>query len=117
MSIKITKEVKTVLREISLKEPLDGAGFKTAKVLLNFEIINRSEALDLLKESDVVLLKRTVKGWGDPKRDGKGGFEDEDGNAIPFTPENFDAIMDIPWISAGCGRAYMETAYGAKLGN
>lgn len=117
MGIKISTGPKTVLREIAVNEPIDGAGYKKHKVLASFEVVGKAEATELIKEGDVQLLNRVLVGWGDPKRDNRGGFEDDNGNPIPFSAEKRDEVLDTPWIAASMARGYMECAYGSKLGN
>lgn len=105
---------KTVTREITLSEPLDGSGFKKHRALFTFEIIGKNEAKGL---SDEELIARVVKGWGDPARSGKGGFENEDGSPVPFSEETLMAYADKSWIAAGIVKGYLDIAFGGKLGN
>lgn len=108
---------KEVRREIKINEPQDGTGFKSHRVLVTFEVLNKDEAKDLAAEGDDALITRVLKSWGDPKKDGKGGFDDESGNPLPFTPETIASLLNTPWISSGLVRGYFDVAYGGKLGN
>lgn len=108
---------KIVRREVTIKEPLNGTNFKSNKVLVELEIIDRDEATDLSKDGDSPLLHRVVLGWGDPKRDGRGGFEDAHGNPLPVTDEMKSKLFAKPWIARGLVEGYFSAAYGAKLGN
>ena len=110
-------EAKQVLREITIKEATDGTGFKTFRVKVAFEVIDKDEALDLSREGDDALMTRVLKGWGDPKRGGKGGFDDMNGEPLPFTPEMIAKIMKKTHIATGLVRGYFDVAHGGKLGN
>lgn len=109
-----TEKNKTVTREITVSEPLDGSSFKKHRVLFTFEIIGKNEAKGL---SDEELMQRVVKGWGDSAREGKGGFEDEQGNPIPFSEQALAQYADVPWVAAGIVKGYLDIAFGGKLGN
>jgi hypothetical protein len=122
MRIDIDNEVtqpKLVTREITIKEATDGTGFKTFRVKVTYELINRDEALDLAREDngDEALMARVLKGWGDPRRDGRGGFDDMNGNPLPFTPETLSKLMKKTNISTGLVQGYFDVARGGKLGN
>lgn len=117
MSFTLQTGPKIVRREVTVKEPMNGTGFKAHKLLIDFEVIPKSEAVDLSKDGDSPLLMTVIKGWGDPKRDGRGGVENADGTPVPFSEEALAQLVDIPWVSTGLARAYMDTAYGGKLGN
>lgn len=115
MAITISKNPKLISRVITIKEPLDGKGYKTHSIKVTFEVIPRDEADDLAKAADNSFMERVVKGWGDEQ--GNGGFKDEDGSNIAFSAETLDAVTNIPWINSGFIKNYFEVAYGGKLGN
>ena len=118
MGIKISTKPKLVSRKITIKEPINGTEYTNHKVMVTFEIIPRSEAEAVTKEDGAPLMERVLKGWGDPLNDNKGGFQDENGDALEFTPENLTAVNNVPWINAAFIKAYFEICYGgAKLGN
>lgn len=108
---------KEVRREIKINEPQDGSGYKANRVVVTFEVIDKDEAKDLSAEGDDALITRVLKGWGDPKKGGKGGFDDANGEPLPFTPEIIAKLLNKPWISSGLVRGYFDVAYGGKLGN
>ena len=118
MGIKISSGPKLVTRKIAIKEPINGTEYTTHRIMVTFDVIPRSEAEQVTKEDGAPLMERVLKGWGDPLNDGKGGFEDENGKALEFTPENLTAVNNVPWINAALIKAYFEVCYGgAKLGN
>lgn len=110
-------QAKEVRREIKINEPQDGTGYKTHRVVVTFEVLNKDVAKDLTAEGDDALITRVLKGWGDPKKGGKGGFDDANGEPLPFTDEVIADLLNRPWISSGLVRGYFDVAYGGKLGN
>lgn len=115
MAIKLHTGNKRVSRVIEVREPLDGAAFKSHRVRVTFEILNKAEALEIVKQEDAPLLRRVVVGWGDES--GRGGFDDESGAPIPFSAEALEQVVEIPWIAAALVRGYFDAANGGKLGN
>ena len=109
--------VKQVRREILIKEATEGSGFKNHRVMVTFEVIDKSEFKALASEGDDAVIERVLKGWGDPKKDNKGGFDDMNGEPLPFTPEVLAKLLEKQWIGSGLVRAYTDVAYGGKLGN
>lgn len=110
-------QVKEVRREIKINEPQDGTSYKTQRVVVTFEVLNKDDAKDLAAEGDDALITRVLKSWGDPKKGGKGGFDDQDGEPLPFTPDVIAGLLNTPWIASGLVRGYFDVAYGGKLGN
>jgi hypothetical protein len=108
---------KIVNRLVTLKEPTDGTGFKTHQVYVSYKLMPRAQADALAKESDVTFLKTALVGWGDPKKGNKGGFDDEEGNPLPFNDEMIEAVCETMWVASGLARAYFDAAIGGRAGN
>jgi hypothetical protein len=56
-------------------------------------------------------LRRIVKSWSD--------MSDDDGEAVPFTPENFETAIRWQWFRTGVYDAYADSLNGqeARSGN
>ena len=107
---------KIVHRLVTLKEASDGVSFKLHKAKVSFKLLPREEADQLSSEAPVAFLKEVVVGWGDPQT-GKGGFEDEDGNPLPFNDEMMDAVCSESWRVMGLIRGYFDASLGGRAGN
>lgn len=60
-------------------------------------------------KKDEALLRRVVKGWVDVVGD--------DGQPVPFNPENFEAFLSIPSVVQASAVKYMKTMNGVREGN
>jgi hypothetical protein len=60
-------------------------------------------------QSDREFVEQHVIGWEQ--------VSDEAGNALPFTPENLSAALDIPYVLAGFARALVECSRGIAAKN
>ena len=54
-------------------------------------------------------LKDRITGWED--------FADEQGEPLPFTPENLAAVLDVPYLRGPIERGLVEASQGARAKN
>src|SRR5688572_354029 len=82
--------------------PKDGGGFHPGREFqCTFKLLPQSQmdtALDKLKADDVDLLRTLVLDWT--------GVQDHDGSEFPFSEENRDTFIDIPYVRTAMIKSY-----------
>lgn len=74
-----------------------------------FKRCTNQELEDLRQKTGKEVLKEVVTGWT--------GVTDEDGAAVPFTEENFDALMQIPAASFALVKGFWDSIVVAREKN
>lgn len=80
--------------------------FETHRITVTFRALPLDEAADAM-EGDAPrepLLERVVIGWD--------GVQDEDGEALPCTPENVRRLCRIGYVGAALTEAYFRALTG-----
>jgi hypothetical protein len=109
-------------RNVSVKIPLDYGKFNTVNIEMHFRRLSVDELTERLVDAQnvakqveageisatydhaVIQLLRDTVGWAK--------VIDEDGQEVPFTEENYRALLNIP-----CYRRAISTAYNEDLLN
>lgn len=86
--------------------PVDDGKYDVKTFSVKFEAIDQDRITDLLTGSDGDLLKEVVTGWSD--------YAGIQGNEIPFSDEERDKLLKIPYVRAAMVKAFFEAINGVK---
>lgn len=90
---------------VDVKKPIDGGKTLTQRFTAQFEIIDTEQLQQAIVDGDH--LERVLIGWGD---DIKGA----DGQPLPYTAENKQALLRIPYVRAAVMNAWVEASSGRE---
>jgi hypothetical protein len=94
--------------QVRVNVPLEQGGFREETFFAICERFSEDERDELINTKYIEVLRKKMKGWV---------MEDHARQPVPFTPENFEAFLQMPGaISATC-RAYFNANVGAKEKN
>lgn len=100
-------------RKINIKVPLDLGKFDKASFIVEFRLVPVSEIKDTLERAknqeltDEDILKQNILGWE--------GVSDAEGESLPFTDNNLDQLLDIPYVRKPLMDALMEDMLGKEV--
>ncbi len=98
--------------KVDVRVPVDG-GFRTETFTAHFKALPKEEALALVLEAqengDAHLLREILVGFEDIK--------DEDGNAVEYSEESRDTLLNIPYVSIPLIQAYHKATVGIRIKN
>lgn len=113
-----------------IHQPIDGGEIEEIKVHFSYELLSQEElgqrtrdTLELMKDNGNIekaiaalssvefkkrrdLLAEKIKGLGSEFVD------DKTGNALEFTPENIDKLLQIPYVFAAANEGLMHASRG-----
>ena len=87
-----------------IKVALDGGKSSSHAITLDLNILPSTEYRELAGQGDKVVFEKILKGWS--------GIHDEEGNPLPFTDDNRDALAELPAFTQTVVRAYMQASSG-----
>lgn len=96
--------------EFQVAAPIpDGRLMREEKFWLRGKMIGSAALAKLYKTTVDEALKTVVIGWDD--------VTDDDGNPLPFTPENFSAFLNVVSVRVPSWQKYVATLAGERTGN
>jgi len=106
----VLKKTATISWPVAVHLAADGGKFKKETFTAVFRELGREEFNRLLDEGkDEALSDSILVGWE--------GISDEDGNDMPFTKENKEALLDNFTVMKALIEAYGSMLQGAKVKN
>ena len=87
-----------------IKVALNGGKSTSHAITVDLNILSSSEYRELAGQGDQVVFDKILKGWS--------GIHDENGNPLPFTDANRDALTELPAFTQAVVRAYMQASSG-----
>lgn len=100
-------------RTVKVDVPLDLGKVERQQFVVKFKRLSATETRELVEEfqadkgvSDEDLMRRYLLDWE--------GVSDEDGNDIPYTSTNLDAMMDVVYIRKAIVNAFVEEVFGKE---
>lgn len=106
--------------DVEIRVPAKGGTFQVQKIRCEFKVLsldhfaNQADQAVDRDEANKTFLSEAWIGWAD------GDVTDEDGAAIPFSPETRDRLLNIPYVLRDMFSAYREAVFKgekAKRGN
>lgn len=96
---------------VTVNVPVDGGQTEPFEIRVLFELMDthQVEAHRQAGTPDVEVLASWAKGWE--------GVADEQGNLLPFSPENLAAVARVPYIGRAMVVALLQASAGAKVKN
>lgn len=108
MAFKRTTD-KTFMADVTVPVANAAGGFDQNTFKAVFEYAGSEELEVLRRVTNRVLIARKLKGWE---------LEDaETGEKVPFTPENLQALLEIPPTPMQICMAFWETVNGSRAKN
>lgn len=95
---------------VTVHIPQDGGKTLKARFTALFVLLDQPDLDDASKSGDSAFIERVLVGWGDD-------VQDEQGRALPFSPEARNALARKPYIARAISRAYMECISGIDAKN
>lgn len=93
---------KTFTIPVNFKIPADGGTYQSNSFIVEFKRLTVTEMKDLPKEgSDAEMCRRVVVGWNE--------IADENGNAIPFSSDALDKLLEIVGVAPAILRTFFES--------
>lgn len=95
---------------VQVNVPRDGGGFATHEFTAEYKMLEQSKidlALEKFKNEDSDMLKEIVIGWN--------GVQDSDGNVLPYSDENRDTLLEIPYVRTALMKGFFEAVSGNKV--
>jgi len=105
----IIKKDKSYTWPITISEPIDGGGFNDQKVRVKFKMLSQARIDEIVKneaEDDADILSDVLIGWDEE------AFKDESGASIPFTADNKDLILSVPFVRTALVKGFFESISG-----
>lgn len=97
----------TFKSDVQIPVPVeDGTVTETIKV--EFKRLGTDELKKAQRGGDVQLLRHVVAGWDGVTNDGA---------AVPFTPENLEAFLQVPYAVRATALAYAQDIHGIREKN
>lgn len=96
---RIAKPDETYPTPVTVRAP-DGGETVDAQCTLHFKCLPSDEAGKLALAGNAAFLRKVVTGWDD--------IAGTNGNALPFTKKNLEALLQIPYFAASAVDAYFE---------
>lgn len=96
---------------VTVQKPVDGGAVEEERFEAQFLLIGQDEieAVSGATGGQKAMLARVLVGWR--------GVAQQDKGELPFTAENRDLVIDVPYVRRALGRAFLNAAYGAKEKN
>ncbi len=113
----ILKQKPTYLWPVSIKLPKDGGAYEKHTFDIEFKKltqerlkeINQAIQSENSEMTDAVLSHEIIVGWK--------GIAGDDGNELPFSQGNLDALLNIPTVASAIIEAFFQSIAGAKRKN
>ena len=105
----IRKKVTSIKWPVSIASPADGGKWWYETYVGTFKKVGIKQIEELADKGDPQLIREVLEGWEDIK--------DEDGNEIPFSPEELDLFLDDVNFIKGTTQAIIEMQKGASEKN
>jgi len=105
----VLKKVSSYKWPVSVDVPVDGGKFKKETFTAVFKKMSRSTFNDLIEQGEEALVSEIVEGWE--------GIKDEDGDAVPYSDEACQQLLDDPYVLRAIINAYSESLSGAPVKN
>ena len=83
---------------------LDGGRSASHAITLDLQILDSDQYRQLAGQGDEATIRGVVRGWG--------GIGDEQGQPLPFSDDNRDALARHPGFVSAVVLAYMKAARG-----
>lgn len=122
MALRIKKD-NIVWWPVTVKVPQDGGKPEDVEISVKYKLITRSERnefIGLAFNDDVANadhdVDRALALYRDKVLDWK-GIENEDGNELPFSPENLEAMLDHTFFEMALSRGLFQASSGAAAKN
>lgn len=107
----VRKTRNTFQWPVRVKVPQDGGTFATCEFPVEFEALPQDEFNELLKlpelEMQAEIVRKTARGWDK--------VQDEAGDPIPFSDEELERMIAIPYVVSAMGLAYIDAVSGNKV--
>lgn len=108
----VIKKDKSYTWPITISEPMDGGGFNDQKVKVKFKMLSQSRIDEIIKdeaEQDADILQDVLIGWDDE------AFKDESGASLPFSFDNKELILSVPYVRGALVKGFFESISGKAL--
>lgn len=89
-------------QRVTASARLPNGSYMTEEFMASFRVVRRSEVLEIFKQRgdrEGALLRSALVGWD--------GVQDAQGTPMPFSEENRDRLLEIPFIAAAIHTAYL----------
>ncbi|ELR65843.1 hypothetical protein C942_00930 [Photobacterium marinum] len=100
----LVKERKVKNWPVKISVPMDGGEVRTCDMTLDFKLVDSDEFRQLSTQGDSKLFSEVVTGWS--------GIQGEDGESLPFNPDNLASACLNQHFTAGALSAYMKAMSG-----
>ncbi|MGF1727212.1 hypothetical protein [Photobacterium nomapromontoriensis] len=101
---KLVSERKVKAWPVKITVPMDGGKVQTCDITLDFKLVGSDEFRQMSQQGDSKLFNEVVTGWS--------GIAGEDGEPLPFTPDNLTAACQNQHFTAGALQGYMKAMSG-----
>jgi hypothetical protein len=111
----VVSKTPTYFWPVTLETPKSGGGFEKETFEVEFKRLPTSEVKKMFandsekKMTDSDFCKDNVVGWKDVKS--------SDGDLLPFSASNLEAILEIPTVDRRIVEAFLESLAGSRLKN
>lgn len=107
------KKPESLLWPVVIDVPRDDGTGETDphQIQVRFQYLDVDEQQKLFdpKDKSGAKVRDFVKGWAH--------IQDDDGNDLPFSPENLDKVMQVPYVAVAVNRAFFECQSGKREKN
>ncbi|RDK01435.1 hypothetical protein [Paraburkholderia lacunae] len=108
MAFKISKS-ETYQRQIDVVTVSESGRHEKENFKVTFRRCTNEQLDELRKKTGREVLQDVVAGWS--------GITDDDGSALPFNEENFEALLQIPAVSFALVKGFWDSIVVAQEKN